>query len=217
MGNRYVYNKKRRRSSTVPLLVVFLVLGAASAVFILRSHNGHDNTLQASQTNQVVLKPVATALVKSATNYGLPVRLQIAKMRVDAKVTYMGITKEGNMSVPPNVVDAGWYKYSNLPGATGTAVVAGHLDGLRGEPGVFSSLSSLTAGDKVTIIDSNNKPIVFVVRELKTYDQNEQPKEVFTSTSGSHLNLITCAGSWNSTDHRFAKRLVVFTDKVSLL
>jgi sortase (surface protein transpeptidase) len=130
-------------------------------------------------------------------------------------VVYEGVAKDGSMSVPTNVIDTGWYKYGALPGNTGTAVIAGHLDGLRGEPGVFSNLNKLVAGDTITVLESNGLTVSFVVRTSRSYSQNEQPNEVFYSTSGAHLNLITCTGNWDSSEHRFAERLVVFADKAT--
>lgn len=127
----------------------------------------------------------------------------------------MGLTKDGAMAVPTNVVDVGWYKYGSLPGNKGDAVIAGHLDGLQGQPGVFSGLDKLQKGDRVSVVDSENHTASFVVRETQTYDQNAQPSEVFTaSDTGAHLNLITCTGAWDKAQHRFAERLVVFADKV---
>ncbi|MDL2341649.1 MAG: class F sortase [Patescibacteria group bacterium] len=156
----------------------------------------------------------ATAPVAAIHGYGLPVRLLIPKLKVDAKMLYMGKTAAGNMQVPGNVVDAGWYKYGALPGNTGTAVIAGHLDGLKAEPGVFSNLKQLQVGDVVSVRDNAGATVSFSVRALKSYGQNDQPAEVFSSTSGSHLNLITCTGAWDKTAHQFAQRLVVFTDRI---
>ena len=124
----------------------------------------------------------------------------------------MGITQTGNMAVPASIKDTGWYKFGALPGNPGTAVIAGHLDGPGNEPGVFAGLHKLLAGDTILVTDSNGLVTSFVVRSSRNYNQNEQPAEVFTSTSGSHLNLITCTGSWDSSKQRFAQRLVVFAD-----
>lgn len=162
---------------------------------------------------RVVTSSTRPKVAQTSINYGLPVRVQIPKLSIDAHVINVGLTKDGNMSVPNNVIDAGWYKYGGLPGNSGTAVIAGHLDGLRGEPGVFSSLDKLAAGDVITVSGSNGQAVSFTVRETRSYGQNEQPPEVFKSTLGSHLNLITCTGSWDRSAHRFAKRLVVFADK----
>ncbi len=161
------------------------------------------------QLSQIVTTHKPVEAPKVITNYSLPTRLQIPKLKIDTHVINVGLTKDGNMSVPTNVIDAGWYKYGALPGNTGTAVLAGHLDGLRGEPGVFSNLSKLVPGDTILVSESNGFSVTFVVRETKAYAQTEQPAEVFNSTTGSHLNLITCTGSWDKSDHSFSKRLVV--------
>jgi LPXTG-site transpeptidase (sortase) family protein len=152
--------------------------------------------------------------VSPVVNYGLPDRLRIPKLAVDAPVTYMGLTKTGAMAVPDNIADVGWYKNGALPGNKGSAVLAGHIDGLKGEPGVFAHLNKLQKGDTLQVIDSNNSTISFRVKNIQTYGQDEQPSEVFNTVDGVHLNLITCTGVWDSTQHHFLERLVVFTDKV---
>lgn len=198
--------EKKRPVWQMLLTVVALlsVVGSAAAAY----------TPQQSEPVKVAAVDVQPAkTIPTPISYGLPVRLEIPKLRVNAPVTYMGVTKNGQMIAPGNVTDTGWYKYGALPGNTGTAVIAGHLDGLKGEPGVFSNLEKLGVGDKIIVTDNNKKTASFVVRELKLYGQDEQPPEVFTSSSGAHLNLITCAGNWNSSERKFTKRLVVFADK----
>lgn len=211
MRHKYIYGAKTNKRHKLAIVLVSLTLvcgGVLAATQGLRHSPKH-------QPTPVIATAKPTVAAKVAANYGLPVRLQIPKLQVDTHVIYVGLTKAGNMSVPTNVIDAGWYKYGALPGNSGTAVIAGHLDGLRGEPGVFSNLSKLVPGDTVTVTESNGQAVSFVVRETKSYPQTEQPSEVFTSISGSHLNLITCTGSWDSSEHQFAKRLVVFADKAS--
>ena len=68
----------------------------------------------------------------NATNVGLPLRITIPKLQVDAKIEYMGLTSTGTMDVPTEVVNAGWYKYGAHPGDEGSAVIGGHLNGVRG-------------------------------------------------------------------------------------
>lgn len=117
------------------------------------------------------------------------------------------------MASPNDIANAGWYKLGTMPGNEGSAVIAGHRTGLKGEPGIFTNLGKLQKGDKIIIIDEQKQTIRFVVREIKKYKPNEKPAEVFTSANGSHLNLITCTGSWNSANNSFSERLVVFADK----
>lgn len=207
-------DNNRTRQYKIPLYVIYLIELVAICLSILSVvylHGLHHPVVQSYAPVTTVHKP--TPIHKTSSNYALPVRLQIPKLQIDSTVIYVGLTKDGNMSVPTNVIDAGWYKYSALPGNTGTAVIAGHLDGLRGEPGVFSALDKLAQGDTVTVTESNGSHVSFIVRETRSYDQTAQPKEVFSSDSGSHLNLITCTGSWDSAERQFSKRLVVFADK----
>jgi sortase A len=157
---------------------------------------------------------VATPSINPAAhNYGLPVRLVVPKLGVNAPIEYMGTTADGAMDVPVKVTEAGWYKYGPHPGDTGSAVIAGHLDGPKGEPGVFIHLNKLVVGDTFTVTDDTGKTTSFVVRQIRNYNQNDLPTEVFQKADGVHVNLITCSGAWNKTQQRFQERLVVFGDK----
>ena len=208
MSYKYTHGKKRKFRWTSLLVLSLIVAGGGGVAAIYESRHS-PAPLPASVISKQAPKVAATV----TTNYGLPNRLLIPKLQIDTHVIYVGLTKDGNMSVPNNVVDAGWYKYGALPGNAGTAVIAGHLDGLRGEPGVFSNLGKLAPGDAVLVTESNGLTVAFTVRETKKYPQTAQPPEVFSSPSGAHLNLITCTGSWDKSQHKFAERLVVFADK----
>jgi len=140
--------------------------------------------------------------------------LRIEKISVDTKIVQVGLTKAGDMDVPGNIYDVGWYNKGTKIGSKGTAVLAGHLDGAGGEPGVFAKLNQLSIGDVIKIILPDGKEIIFKVTKTKQYGANDKPTEVFTSSSGTHLNLITCTGSWDKNKSQYDKRLVVFTDLV---
>ncbi|HEX8227497.1 MAG TPA: class F sortase [Candidatus Saccharimonadales bacterium] len=153
-------------------------------------------------------KPVA-----AEPNRSLPARLRIPALNVDAKVLYMGTAASGNMDVPTDVADTGWYKHGALPGNTGSAVIAGHVNGRSGQPGVFVGLTKLKPGDMLSVTDTNGLTTDFIVRASKEYGSTEQPDEVFHSSGGAHLNLITCVGEWNNAERQYSHRLVVFTDR----
>lgn len=146
---------------------------------------------------------------------GLPVRLQIPAINVDTAIEYTGLTKTGDMTAPTGVNNAGWYKYGAIPGETGSAVMDGHVVGSKGEPAIFFHLNKLKPGDQLLVVDAKGQTVTFVVREVRTYSEKEQHDSVFNSTSGTHLNLITCAGDWDSSQRRYLGRFVVFADKVS--
>jgi len=147
------------------------------------------------------------------TSLGSPVRLKIPLINVDASIEYVGITKEGEMGVPSNTLDVGWFDVGPPPGEQGSAVIAGHLDGKNGEPGVFTNLNKLKRGDKLYVEDNKGKTIGFIVRESRIYDPG-YANEVFNATSGAHLNLVTCDGIWDYSQKNYTKRLVIFTDRI---
>ncbi len=145
---------------------------------------------------------------------GLPIRLKIPKINVNAAVEYVGLTSDGAMDVPKSPADAAWFSLGPRPGENGSAVIAGHYGWKNGIPAVFDNLHKLQKGNKLYVEDEKGATITFVVREVRTYDQNEDASGVFSSSDGeSHLNLITCEGVWNKTQKSYSNRLVVFTDK----
>lgn len=201
--------RKRLYVRIVALLTLTLVITAVSYA-LAGAFNRPDTTPVTQHTNNT---PPAIPVAKKA-DVGLPSRLIIPKLNIDANVLHLGLTKEGNMDVPSDLMNTGWYKYGPRPGQTGSAVIAGHLEGVD-EDGIFINLGKLIKGDIISVKDDAGMTISFTVRETRLYNQDERPSEVFNTTDGSHLNLITCTGTWSTAQQRYSKRLVVFADKSS--
>ena len=141
-------------------------------------------------------------------------RIRIPSINVDAAIQEVGLTKNGSVGAPNNVSDVGWLNISAAPGENGTALIDGHLVSRHNgnvASGVFDNLSELKAGDKI-YIDYSNREIVYVVKKIGSYGANAEPSEPFIVDGGSHLNLITCAGVWDSKNKEYTKRVVVFAD-----
>ena len=153
--------------------------------------------------------------VTAATSAGLPKRLKIPKIKVNAVLEPVGLTSAGAVDVPKGPTNAAWFKLGPRPGETGSAVITGHYGVWRsGLPTVFNKLTKLKKGDKLSVIDEKGATTKFVVREVKNYGPKESAPEVFISNDGkAHLNLITCVGVWNKVTKSYPKRLVVFADK----
>ncbi|HEY4513095.1 MAG TPA: class F sortase [Candidatus Paceibacterota bacterium] len=153
-----------------------------------------------------------TALAQTAgmaAGASSPAKLTIPKIKLDAKVLPVGITKKGNMATPGNFSDVGWYKYGKTPGEIGSAVIAGHVDNGLALPAVFFNLKNMTKGDDIYLTDQNNKTMHFVVTKTEVYDFDSNAEEVFTDESGRLLKLITCTGVWLKQYRTHDKRLVV--------
>lgn len=145
-------------------------------------------------------------------------RIRIPKINVNTAIEEVGLTKEGVVGVPNNVTDVGWLNVSSMPGQIGTAIVDGHKVSRHGSvttKGVFDDLGSLQKGDKVYVEYSGRDSVTFVVKDIRVYDRNQAVPEVYSSDGRtSKLNLITCAGPWDTVHKTYTKRLVVFAEIV---
>nr|MBA2284231.1 class F sortase [Ktedonobacteraceae bacterium] len=71
-------------------------------------------------------------------------------------------------------------------------------------------------GNEVLVSGSNGKTLHFRVTRVVFYEpQNAPTQEIFGNSSGTYLNLITCAGDWIPSQHQTTLRLVVFTSLVA--
>ncbi len=146
---------------------------------------------------------------------GIPVRLKIPKLKIDAALESVGRTRQKAMDVPKDLANGAWFNLGPRPGEIGSAVIDGHFGWQDDKQAVFDKLHKLRIGDKIDVVDENAATTTFVVRELRTYAHNQNASNVFESSDGmAHLNLITCQGAWNEEKHSYPYRLVVFAEKV---
>lgn len=154
------------------------------------------------------------ASVVDAVDLRLPMRLKIPELNLDSKIEYVGLTPSGEMATPESIGNVGWYEQGVRPGELGNAVIAGHSGWKNGESAAFDDLYMLHVGDKIYIEDVSGAIITFVVRAKRIYSAQDNVPEVFNATDEkSHLNLITCAGDWDSVTGNYSKRLVVLTER----
>jgi sortase A len=165
---------------------------------------------------QIAVQAIAPA-TRGVEEYlvALPERLVIPAIGIDAVVQHVGLDASGSgaMAVPSNVTDVGWYQPGIRPGMSGSAVIAGHLNGKTVEQAVFYDLEKLKVGDEVIVMSNDRIENIFHVVRIAVYDYDDVTTEVFESTDGtSRLNLITCAGTWMTDEKLYDKRTVVFTE-----
>lgn len=206
----------------VALVIFFLALGlpvygaySSSTLFI-------NNKISQSLMNDNLIKSVQSIIsVKQAvqltnkTSLGLPMRLKIPRINVDAPIKSVGITSQGAMDAPKGPTDTVWFNLGPRPGESGSAVIAGHFGPWKnGKGSVFDNLYKLKKGDKLYIKDEKGIMITFVVRESRKYNPNADASDVFGSSDDkAHLNLITCEGVWDKIRKTYSNRLIVFTDR----
>jgi len=149
------------------------------------------------------------------TSPGVPIRLIIPKIGINAVIESLGITPTGEIGVPKGPATTAWFNLGPRPGDIGNAVISGHFGYWKtGVGSVFDNLNKLVKGDNIYVEDEYGKTFVFIVRESKIYDLSADASSVFNSVDGnSHLNLVTCEGVWLPAQKTFTNRFVIFSDK----
>lgn len=143
-----------------------------------------------------------------------PVRIEIPSIGVEATIQHVGRTDSGEMGVPDNIHEVGWYEPGYKPGESGNAVLAGHVDG-NSKPGAFYFLKEVSEGDKVTVKGESGEELTFKVTGKESYDPKTAPlHRIFGYSSKPMLNLITCTGVFNHKTGHYEDRLVVYTELV---
>jgi sortase (surface protein transpeptidase) len=154
----------------------------------------------------------------SAGPVDVPLELRIPSIGVSAPVVGVGITAQNVMDAPKGPIGdpawqtAFWYRGSGIPGESGTAAIAGHVDDPLGRPAIFARIQELLPGDLIVVHDTRSGlDIRFMVTQNTTYSvQQTADPSVLAEIYGdgpafgrgpqpaadglSHLSLITCTG-----------------------
>ena len=147
-------------------------------------------------------KPVTAAI---------PVRIQIVVIDLEAPVLPLGVVSEtGQMEVPENVDEVGWYRYGPAPGSPGSAVLAAHVDMAGEGPGVFFHLDRLRMGDRIDVDFDDGTTSTFVVSNAERVPKGELNFDsVFSPVGQPLLRLVTCGGSFNRTIRSYDDNVVI--------
>ena len=148
-----------------------------------------------------------------------PVSLTIPLIGVQTNLMTLGLGRDGTLQVPsPNMVSvAGWYTGSPRPGAIGSSIIVGHIDGDAGNvKGVFFRLRQLSAGDKIYVKRSDGTLVEFRVTSVQQYLKDHFPTEaVYGPVPDPELRLITCDGTFDLASGHYLSNIVVYATEVS--
>lgn len=218
----------RRRGAIIltVLCSMLLTLGTLSAILFvgLPANDTTGNAAKATVTPATTATPWTDPQAAAHAAF-TPVRLIVPAMHLDAKVIPVGTTATGAMSTPhcasatdPVCGEVYWYSPGVVPGQTGNAVIAGHVNRPDASPASFGALTNLAAGDTFQVQTADNHMLTFKVTSIERVtayasgQNNPIINEIFGPATQPDLNLITCIGDWDGAT--FNQRLVVHTQIV---
>ncbi|HET6826153.1 MAG TPA: class F sortase [Amnibacterium sp.] len=152
--------------------------------------------------------PQTAAPVRRST--AVPTRVLIPSISVDAPLETLARDAKGVLQPPTRWADAGWYAKGVVPGDTGAAVIAGHLDTTK-RAAVFVSLRQLRPGDRIEVRMSDHRTLHFTVTASRVVQKALFPTSaVYGATPDAELRLITCSEPFDEVHGVYADNLVVF-------
>jgi hypothetical protein len=151
----------------------------------------------------------------TASRSAPPSRLRIPAIGVDAPLVQLDKRADGTMDVPADSSTPGWYERGPAPGENGPAIILGHLDSSAG-PAVFWRLSSLHPGDVVQVQKQDGSQVTFSVTRTASFSVDSFPtRDVYETSTGPELRLITCGGDFSISRRRYLSNVVAFATLAS--
>ena len=148
---------------------------------------------------------------------GVPVRLVLPAIGVDADVETFDLADDGTMPVPQTASLVAWYTFSARAGAPGNAVLAGHRDWQR-RRGAFYSLGAVQEGDEVWLQDGRGAWYLYAVDwSASVPDDDRFIEELVGPATQPFLTLITCSGVFDRTTGRYVERHIVRAELVMVV
>lgn len=146
-----------------------------------------------------------------------PRSISIPAVGISGFIQKVGINKSNEIAVPNNIHFTGWYVNSVKPGEKGLSIIDGHVDGPSVEVGVFSNLNAVEKDQTFEIEYGDGSKVQFKVIEKIQVKVTDADKVLFSKRKEveSQLNLITCGGNYNRSEHRYEDRIIIVSEKIS--
>lgn len=198
-----------QRWRLLAILMAVLAVAAATAGWAHQSIGpdspGHRATVRTDPTQPTQASPADLR----------PRWLRIPGIDVDTALVPLGLNADRTVEVPSDPDEAGWYHLGPLPGATGSAVILGHVDSTSG-PAVFYRLRTLAKGDRIEVTRADGSVARFAVRSLVTYPNADFPaRKIYRNTGPPTLTLVTCGGAYDRSRGGYQANVVVYADLVA--
>jgi LPXTG-site transpeptidase (sortase) family protein len=163
--------------------------------------------------------PAAPATPKTkfvASTQADPVRVLMPRLKINAGMQALHLDAKSSELLPPDYGIAGWYQAGPEPGEAGRAVIAGHLNSVKG-PDVFWSLKDAKKGDEIIVETKDGTKLTFKVNlvELHRRDAFPTSRVYGGDRKNAELRLITCGGEYVKSKGGYQSNVVVFADPVS--
>ncbi len=159
---------------------------------------------------------VRDAAPTAAPQVVAPARVAVPAHGLDVPVEPVGTRPDGQMAIPDDVDRAGWYRFGPVPGAPGSAVVAGHVDDVEQGLGAMAALRATEPGDEVVVTDAAGTVTTWRVVSRESLAKQALPLDALFRRDGPpRLTLVTCGGPFLPEVGGYRDNVVVVAEPAS--
>ena len=212
-GGRHQAPRHRPALRPGPVAVRLLVAAVAAIAGLLSMVLPAATSAAPSTSASGVPVPVSLRAVPGDVgDQSAPIGVRVPTIDVDSGLVGLGVDASRSLVPPTDFAEAGWFTGGAVPGATGPAVIAGHVDSHEG-PAVFYRLAELERGDEVLVDRADGTTVAFTVTTVERHPKNAFPTErVYGPTPRAELRLITCGGEFDSDARSYRDNVVVYAE-----
>lgn len=172
---------------------------------------GPDLGVETTTATAVPVSRVGGDLVQPVTGMR-PVGVRIPSIGVDADVRAVGIARDGQVAIPADISEVGWFRWGSAPGSpSGSVVLVGHLDSAT-QPGLgaLAYLRTLDTGAIVEVATANGQVWRYQVVAREAIDKTRLPlADLFFRGGRPRLTLVTCGGTFDAGTASYDSTVVV--------
>lgn len=140
-----------------------------------------------------------------------PVRLVVPDLGIDVPIEAVGLDDQGRMGLPANPAIGAWYRFGSAPGdATGSTVVAAHVDSAVYDIGPFSRLAGAPAGTRVEVTTADGLVHAYAFQSTAILPKESIDwSDAFARDGSPRLTLVTCGGEFDYDARRYLSNVIV--------
>ena len=141
-----------------------------------------------------------------------PARVQVPSLGIDVAVSPEGVDGTGALALSDDPAIASWYRYGPTPwSASGTSVIAAHVDSFDYGVGQFALLKDAPAGTEVMTTSVDGQTARFSVQSVSMLEKNGVDWNAVFDREGEHrLALITCGGEFDYSTGHYLSNVIVY-------
>ena len=121
---------------------------------------------------------------------------------IDAPVVASAIdVKQGVLGVPADIHKTGWWSDSATPvDATGTVLIAGHVDSAAAGAGAFFPLKQARRGTLIEVTTASGQTKTYKIASVQTMLKEDLPTRIWSQNGPNRLVVVTCGGPFDHGD-----------------